>query len=377
MVSVVPFGFNGDFFFADGVYFERFVADGCIICMQLRSLLVLCCCAGVFLSLPGRAEDVAVRTELTNAEMAEFRHLKDSIPITAGYNVVTWDASRRTLVTRYWLKAEDAPLLRYAEMLQRISPDGMQMTTLTRVRPQDCDDWSYSISTRAAVKPYLFMLPPDPQRPQYGKRIEEWVLNSAGGFRCIHICATVHPNAGKFILDSIYLTPPLREPQIELQAGVEPLPPPEDEPVFTNRGYHRRCNPAVYDAATRILTWECHRHLDTRRNYKSMGPRNIYRFRVAADNKSVEITRRLYVRGYSGPWVRTCRLTTTTPGEFKDSFGNVFYFTLTEDGHVATFSRNRSSFAIYRDSSGKMIDAKTAGPLLIYPKKEAPVPAAE
>lgn len=318
--------------------------------MSLRALLLL-----PFLLLPTLSADhlawkahlhyPQVRHELTEAEKAAFAHLTEPISTSAGFAVVQWDAATRTLTSRCWGRGQKDGTARYTEKIQRLNDDGTQLTTLTRSRLHGSSMQSYTATDHTAARPYLFIHPPSDIVAGQGITLEQWNICPDGQFRGI-TTRTYAPGSMTRSLRSshICLSPALKEPTVKLMDGVQPFPAPADEPILTgSTSYHRKPRPAVYDSDTRILTWECRRHPGKKRNYKAPGPFNIYQFRVAPDNKSVEITRRIYLGGQTAPTLRTCRLTTDTPGQFTDSYGFLYYFTLTPDGHIATFRRDSST----------------------------------
>ncbi len=277
-----------------------------------------------------------IRHELTDEEKNAFSRFSEPFPATAGKACIQWDAATRTLTTRSWSRGKKDGTALYTEKIQQLSTDGMQLTTLKRSKLHGSDHWGDCIAvSHTAPKPYFFVYPPSDIIDDKYYTFEKWNIRPDGTLD--NICAE---SSDSKLLYHIHITPPLKEPSIKLMDGVQPFPTPADEPILTgNNSYHRRPRAAVYDPATRILTWECHRHPGKKQNYKARAPFNIYQFRVAPDNKSVEITRRIYFSGYTAPHLRTCRLTTDTPGQFTDSFGFLYYFTLTPDGHIDTFRR--------------------------------------
>lgn len=312
-------------------------------------------------ALPSAAEHISwsyakhypqIRHELTEDEKATFSRLSAPLPTTAGHTI-EWDSSTRTLTTRSWSNGEKQGTARFAEQIQQLSEDGMQLTTLRRSRLHGSDWDDFSLTTHTAAKPFVFVYPPSLVTEDKSPIFEKWIFLPNGQLRHIER-DTAHT------LDFISPTAPLKEPKSKLMDGVEPFPAPADEPILTGRSNcHRPLKRAAYDTATRTLTWECRCHPGKRQVYKAPGPINIYQFRVAPDNQSVEITRRIYLYGHTAPVIRTCRLTTSTPGDFTDSYGNHYYFTLTPDGHIAAFSRSPEAHV-------KRLDRSRA-PFSIYP----------
>ena len=295
-----------------------------------------------------------IRHELTENEMTAFSRLSAPIPTTAGHTI-EWDCATRTLTTRSWGRGKKQGTARYTEQIQQLSEDGMQLITLRRSRLHGSDWDDFTVSTHTAAKPFFFAYPPSLITEDKSPIFEKWCFLPNGQLRHIE-----RDTARSGSLHFITPTAPLREPKNKLMDGVVPFPAPADEPILTgSSNCHRPLKRAVYDSATRTLTWECRRHPGKRQVSKAPGPINIYQFRVAPDNQSVEITRRIYLYGYIGPIIRTCRLTTSTPGDFTDSYGNHYYFTLTPDGHIATFSRSPEAHV-------KRLDGSRA-PFSVYP----------
>lgn len=313
--------------------------------MSLRALLLL-----PFLLLPTVSADhiswnhathyPVIRHELTDEEKNAFARFSEPLPTTAGRADIQWDAATRTLTTRCWGRGQKDGTARYTEKIQQLSADGMQLTTLMRSRLHGSNHWGDCTAvSHTAAKPYFFVYPPSDIVHEKHFTFEKWNLRPDGTLDNIRA-----ESSDSKLLYYIHTTPPLKEPSIKLMDGVQPFPAPADEPIQTSPNrYHRNPRPAAYDPATRILTWECRRHPGKKQNFKAPGPFNIYQFRVTPDNKSVEITRRIYLCGQTAPTLKTCRLTTDTPGQFTDSYGYLYYFTLTPDGHIATFRRDSAT----------------------------------
>lgn len=338
--------------------------------LQLLPLFLLPAASAEHLAWKGPLHYPQVRHELTNAEKNAFAHLTEPVSTTAGSAVVEWDVSTRTLTTRSWTRGQKDGTARYTEKIQRINSEGTRLTTLTRSRLHNSGNRCYTATDHTAAKPYLFVHPPTDIVEGQGISLEQWDICPDGQFRGT-TTRTYAPGSmtRSLHISHVRLSPALKEPDIRLMDGVQPFPAPADEPILTGgNSYHRRPKAAVYDPSTRILTWECRRHPGKKQNYKALGPFNIYQFRVAPDNKSVEITRRIYCSGYTAPLLRTCRLTTDTPGRFTDSYGYLYYFTLTPDGHIATYSRSPGT-NVRRDNGSR-------GPVFIYPPKQKQVSAA-
>lgn len=332
--------------------------------MNLRALLLL-----TFLLLPTVSADhiyrehdthyPVIRHELTEEEKNAFSRFSDPFPTTAGKACIQWDAATRTLTTRSRSRGKKDGTALYTEQIQQLSADGMQLTTLRRSKLHGSNHWGDCIAvSHTAAKPYFFVYPPSDIIDEKYYTFEKWNLRPDGTLD--NICVE---SSDSKLLYHIHTTSPLKEPSIKLMDGVQPFPAPADEPLLIGgNSYHRRPKAAVYDPATRILTWECRRHPGKKQDYRALGPFNIYQFRVAPDNKSVEITRRIYCSGYTAPLLRTCRLTTSQPGDFTDSYGRHLYFTLTPDGHIATYRRSLGAY-IRRDDGSKE-------PIFIYPPKQ-------
>lgn len=332
--------------------------------MSLLALLLL-----PFLLLPTVSADhiswnhathyPVIRHELTDEAKNAFARFSEPLPTTAGKACIQWDAATRTLTTRSWGRGNKDGTARYTEKIQKLSADGMQLSTLMRSKLYGSNHWGDGISiSHTAAKPYFFVYPPSDIVDEKYYTFETWNLRTDGTLDNIRAASS-----DSKLLYYIHTTPPLKEPSIKLMDGVQPFPAPADEPILTDgNSYHRRPKAAVYDPSTRILTWECRRHPGKKQNYKALGPFNIYQFRVAPDNKSVEITRRIYCSGYTAPLLRTCRLTTDTPGRFTDSYGYLYYFTLTPDGHIATYSRS--------PGANDKRDNGSREPVFIYPPKQ-------